>query len=137
MEEKNLVTLPKDVADYLQYMKDKNYTLIGALQRTNANLKDKILMTEFLNIADNQEKFARAWLDGYKVEEKKFIIKFKGFSNIYCYLNYAKDEKIFYISSRDESVYFKTRFTRKFLEKKGFGWVFSSEGVQIIEVEND
>lgn len=71
MEEKNLITLPKDVADYLQYMKDRNYTLIGALQRTNANLRDKILMTEFLNIADNQEKFARAWLDGYKVEEKK------------------------------------------------------------------
>lgn len=137
MEEKNLITLPKYVADYLQYMKDKNYTLIGALQRTNANLKDKILMTEFLNIADNQEKFARAWLDGYKAEEKKFIIKFKGFSNIYCYLNYAKDEKIFSMSSRDESVYFKTRFTRKFLEEKGFGWVFSSEGVQIIEVEND
>lgn len=137
MEEKNLITLPKDVADYLQYMKDKNYTLIGALQRTNANLKDKILMTEFLNIADNQEKFARAWLDGYKAEEKKFIIKFKGFSNIYCYLNYAKDEKIFSMSSRDESVYFKTQFTRKFLEEKGFGWVFSSEGVQIIEVEND
>ena len=137
MEEKNLVTLPKDVADYLQYMKDKNYTLIGALQRTNANLKDKILITEFLNIADNQEKFARAWLDGYKAEEKKFIIKFKGFSNIYCYLNYAKDEKIFSMSSSDESVYFKTQFTRKFLEEKGFGWVFSSEGVQIIEVEND
>lgn len=30
MEEKNLITLPKDVADYLQYMKDKNYTLMGA-----------------------------------------------------------------------------------------------------------
>lgn len=137
MEEKILVTLPKDVADYIQYMKDKNYTLIGALQRTNANLKDKILMTEFLNIADNQEKFARAWLDGYKVEEKNFIVKFKGFSNIYCYLNYARDEKIFSLSSVDESVYFKTKFTKKFLEENGFGWVFNCEGVHIIEVEND
>lgn len=137
MEEKILVTLPKDVADYIQYMKDKNYTLIGALQRTNANLKDKILMTEFLNIADNQEKFARAWLDGYKVEEKNFIVKFKGFSNIYCYLNYARDEKIFSLSSVDESAYFKTKFTKKFLEENGFGWVFNCEGVHIIEVEND
>lgn len=114
MEEKILVTLPKDVADYIQYMKDKNYTLIGALQRTNANLKDKILMTEFLNIADNQEKFARTWLDGYKVEEK-----------------------IFSLSSVDESVYFKTKFTKKFLEENGFCWVFNCEGVHIIEVEND
>lgn len=137
MEEKNLITLPRYVADYLQSMKDGNHTLIDALQTIYATLKDKIRMTEFLNIADNQEKFARAWLDGYKAEEKKFIIKFKGFSNIYCYLNYDKDEKIFSMSSRDESVYFKTQFTRKFLEEKGFGWVFSSEGVQIIEVEND
>lgn len=137
MEEKNLVTLPKDVADYLQYMKDKNYTLIGALQRTNANLKDKIRMTEFLNIADNQEKFARAWLDGYKVEEKKFLIKFKNLGDVYSYLNYDTEEKIFKLSSKDESKCFKTIFTEKFLGENGFGWVFNCEGVHIIEVEND
>lgn len=137
MEEKNLVTLPKDVADYLQYMKDKNYTLIGALQRTNANLKDKILMTEFLDIADNQEKFARAWLDGYKVEEKKFLIKFKNLGDVYGYLNYEREAKIFKLSSKDNSVYFQTIFTKKFLEENGFGWVFNCEGVNIIEVEND
>lgn len=137
MEEKILVTLPKDVADYIQYMKDKNYTLIGALQRTNANLKDKIRMTEFLNIADNQEKFARAWLDGYKVEEKKFLIKYKNLGDVYSYLNYEREAKIFKLSSKDESKYFQTIFTKKFLEENGFGWVFSSEGVQIIEVEND
>lgn len=137
MEEKNLITLPKDVADYLQYMKDKNYTLIGALQRTNANLKDKILMTEFLNIADNQEKFARAWLDGYKVEEKKFLIKFKNLGDVYSYLNYEIEAKIFKLSSKDNSVYFQTIFTKTFLEENGFGWVFGSEGVHIIEVEND
>lgn len=31
MEEKNLVTLPDKVADYLEYMKENNYTLKGAL----------------------------------------------------------------------------------------------------------
>lgn len=136
MEEKNLVPLPKDVADYLQYMKDKNYTLIGALQRTNANLKDKIRMTEFLNIADNQEKFARAWLDGYKVEEKKFLIKYKNLGDVYSYLNYEREAKIFKLASKDESKYFQTIFTKKFLEENGFGWVFNCEGVNIIEVEN-
>lgn len=118
-------------------MKDKNYTLIGALQRTNANLKDKIRMTEFLNIAGNQEKFARAWLDGYKVEEKKFFVKFKNLGNVYGYLNYEREAKIFKLSSKDNSVYFQTIFTKEFLEENGFGWVFYSEGVQIIEVEND
>lgn len=137
MEEKNLITLPKDVADYLQYMKDKNNTLIDALQTTYATLKDKIRITEFLNIADNQEKFARAWLDGYKVEEKKFLIKFKNLGDVYSYLNYEKEEKIFKLSSKDNSVYFQTIFTKTFIEENGFGWVFDSEGVQIIEVEND
>lgn len=51
-------------------MRDRNYTLIGALQRTNADLRDRIRMTEFLDIADNQEKFALAWVNGYKREEK-------------------------------------------------------------------
>lgn len=32
MEEKNLVILPNKVADYLEYMKENNYTLIGALK---------------------------------------------------------------------------------------------------------
>ena len=137
MEEKILVTLPEDVVNYLQYMKDKNYTLIGALERTNANLKDKILMTKFLNIADNQEKFARAWLDGYKVEEKKFLIKYKNLGDVYSYLNYEREAKIFKLDSKDESKYFQTIFTKKFLEENGFGWVFNCEGVNIIEVEND
>lgn len=137
MEEKILVTLPKDVADYLQYMKDKNYTLIGALQRTNAKLKDKILMTEFLNIAENQEKFARAWLDGYKVEEKIFLVKFKNFDGDNSYLDYSCKEKIFNLRNKIETKVNKTHFTKEFLEKNGFGWVFNSEGVELIEVEND
>lgn len=137
MEEKNLVTLPKDVADYLQYMKDKNYTLIGALQRTNANLKDKIRMTEFLNIAENQEKFARAWLDGYKVKEKIFLVKFKNFDGDNSYLDYSCKEKIFNLRNKIETKVNKTHFTKEFLEKNGFGWVFNSEGVELIEVEND
>lgn len=137
MEEKNLITLPKDVADYLQYMKDKNYTLIGALQRTNANLKDKILMTKFLNIADNQEKFARAWLYGYKVEEKKFLVEFKGFSEDNKYLNMYLDTEYLFMSSRVEIDNVKTKFTKEELKKLGFGWVFNCEGVELIEVDND
>lgn len=137
MEEKNLVTLPDEVADYLESMRDRNYTLIGALQRTNADLKDKIRMTEFLNIADNQEKFALAWINGYKREEKKFVVKFKNLGDVYSYLNYEREAKIFKLSSKDNSVYFQTIFTKKFLEENGFGWVFNSEGVQIIEVDDD
>ena len=118
-------------------MRDKNYTLIGAFRIANATEEEKKLMNEFFSSTNNQEKFARAWLDGYKTEEKLYMVKFKNFGNVYSYLNYEKETKIFKLSSVDESTYFKTHFTKTFLEENGFGWVFDSEGVQIIEVEND
>lgn len=32
MEEKNLVTLPREVIEYLEYMKNNGYSLIGAFK---------------------------------------------------------------------------------------------------------
>ena len=94
-------------------------------------------MVNYLGNEKNQEKVALAWLNGYKTEEKNFIVKFKNLGDIYSYLNYEKEAKIFKLSSKDNSEYFQTIFTKKFLEENGFGWVFNSEGVNIIEVDND
>lgn len=137
MEEKFLVTLPNEVAEYLEYMKRNNYTLLGALKRTSGTSEMKKYMDTYFGISSNQEKFALAWINGYKVEEKKFIVKFKNLGDVYGYLNYEVEAKIFKLSSKDESKYFQTQFTREFLEKNSFGWVFDSEGVKIIEVDND
>lgn len=76
-------------------------------------------------------------MNGYKREEKFYFVKFKNLGDVYGYLNYDREAKIFKLSSKDDSVCFQTIFTKKFLEENGFGWVFNSEGVQIIEVEND
>lgn len=137
MEEINLVTLPSKVAKYLEYMRKDNYTLLGALSVRANDVYAKKLIGDYLGSKDNQEKFARAWLDGYKTEEKNFIVKFKNLGDVYGYLNYEREAKIFKLSSKDNSVYFQTIFTKKFLEENGFGWVFNSEGVNIIEVDND
>ena len=118
-------------------MRDKNYTLIGAFRIANATEEEKKLMNEFFSSTNNQEKFALAWVNGYKREEKFYIVKFKKLGGVYGYLNYETDEKIFSLSSKDESKYFKTIFTKKFLEENGFGWVFNCDGVELIEVEND
>ena len=77
MEEKNLVTLPNEVADYLESMRDRNYTLIGAFKKTNATKKEKKLMNRFFSFTNNQEKFALAWVNGYKREEKNFLLSLK------------------------------------------------------------
>lgn len=137
MEEKNLVELPDKVAKYLEYMRKGNYTLLGALGVRANDKYAKNLIGDYLGSKYNQEKFARAWLDGYKTEEKNFIVKFKNLGDVYSYLNYEREAKSFRLSSKDNSVYFQTIFTKKFLEENGFGWVFNSEGVNIIEVEND
>lgn len=137
MEEKNLVVLPGKVAKYLEYMRKGNYTLLGALGVRANDKYAKNLIGDYLGSKYNQEKFARAWLDGYKTEEKKFLVKFKNLGSIYGYLNYDREEKIFKLSSKDEAKYFQTKFTKKFLEENYFGWLFNCDGVELIEVEND
>lgn len=137
MEEKDLVKLPDGVAQYLEYMKRNNYTLLGSLKVSCVTDKFTDYMDDYFSVGSNQEKFALAWINGYKVEEKKFIVKFKNLGDVYGYLNYEVEAKIFKLSSKDESKYFQTQFTKEFLEKNSFGWVFSSEGVDIIEVDND
>lgn len=135
MEEKNLVVLPDKVADYLESMKEKNYTLIGAFKRTNATEEEKELMTDFFVTTNNQEKFALAWVNGYKRKEKFYLVKFKGFSDVYCYLNYDKEDKMFSLKDMREARGFKTKFTKTFLKENGFGWVLDCEGTIIEEVE--
>lgn len=135
MEEKNLVTLPNKVADYLEFMKEKSYTLKGALNVVICNGETKKFINDYLSYNSNQEKFALAWVNGHKREEKFYTVKFKNLGNVYGYLNYEIEAKIFKLSSKDESKYFQTKFTKKFLEENSFGWVFNCEGIELIEVK--
>lgn len=137
MNEKILVILPEHIANYLEYKKSFKYSIMGALNMTTSKYVSDGVVRGWLDDSNNQEKFVRAWLDGYKVEEKKFLVKFKNLGNIYGYLNYDREEKIFKLSSKDESKYFQTKFTKKFLEENYFGWLFNCDGVELIEVEND
>lgn len=79
---------------------------------------------------------ARAWLDGYEIEEeKKFFVKIKCLSEEYKYLNYFKSCREWLFSEKEETKEYRTAHTRKELEEAGFGWVFSCEGIEIEEVE--
>ena len=134
MEEKNLIELPDKVADYLEYMKENNYTLKGALNVVIGQGETKKFMDNYLEYSTNQEKFALAWVNGHKREEKFYIVKFKNLGDVYGYLNYDREEKISKLSSEDDSKYFLTKFTKNFLKENGFGWVIDCEGVELIEV---
>ena len=118
-------------------MKKIGITLRGALNVVTGSDETKKFMGDYLAYGENQEKFSLAWVNGHKREEKFYLVKFKNIGYVYGYLNYDIEAKNFKLSSKDESKYFQTKFTKKFLEENGFGWAFDSEGVQIIEVEND
>lgn len=82
--------------------------------------------------ANNQDIFARAWLDGYEVEEEsKYIVKVKATGQClgkYYINNEMLSPRFTYTGRNADS------FTRKELEEADFSWVFDCEGIEIEEV---
>ncbi|TMR75962.1 DUF1642 domain-containing protein [Streptococcus pseudopneumoniae] len=73
---------------------------------------------------------ARAWLDGYEVEEeKRYIVSLNNGQP----LTKTQSGKVLYFNQNIITGNYK--FTRKELEEAGFGWVFDCEGVEVEEVE--
>lgn len=117
------VKVPQFVADWITHSKNIGRSLFGAMSIFEENFEIK----KWMQWAENQETFARAWLDGYEVEkEKRYLVKIKATKH---YI--AKDGigKIFF------SLAYKESFTKKELEEAGFGWVFDCPGIKIEEVE--
>lgn len=132
LDEPEKVTIPQFVAEYIEQKKDDNYHLLGAMDAIITSRR--VNLYEWFYDDDNMELFARAWLDGYEVEEKRYRISmpkarnYKNHAQILC----EKDGSIFWCG---EWYLFRTKFTRKQLEEANFGWVFDCEGIEIEEVE--
>ena len=121
------VVVPQFVADFISEQKKQGYTLSYSI---DACMSDRVAEWYW----DNSELFARAWLDGYEVEEKRYRISmlkarnYKNHAQILC----EEDGKMFWCGEWHR---FRTKFARKELEEAGFGWVFDCEGVEVEEVE--
>ncbi|HEW2698262.1 TPA: DUF1642 domain-containing protein [Streptococcus pneumoniae] len=128
--EQEKVTIPQFVAEKIDYFKKTgDWDLFQAMDY----LFGKKEIREWLEDKNNQETFARAWLDGYEVEkEKRYRIKLKSNSEEIDYLvNTERNGLRFY-----STIYTQRReHTRKELEEAGFGWVFDCPGIKIEEVE--
>ncbi|RJB28994.1 DUF1642 domain-containing protein [Listeria monocytogenes] len=69
VEEQERIVVPQFVADWISRHKQEGYNLIWSISYENNDMPDEIY--EWLtSAADNQELFARAWLDGYEVEKE-------------------------------------------------------------------
>lgn len=70
--ELNKVQVPQFVADWIEHCRGLGYSLYQAMELVHENAEIK----KWFIFVDNQDLFARAWLDGYIVEkEKKYEIK--------------------------------------------------------------
>lgn len=128
LDEPQKVTIPQFVADWIEECEEKEKTLLNSLLYTPEGVNS------WVGNSDNQELFARAWIEGYEVEkEPKYIVKLKGV--YHGDLGYAENFNgySFYNKDRNPSG-IKYEHTRKELEDAGFGWVFDCEGVEVEEV---
>lgn len=143
LDEPQKPVVPQFVVDWIKYCKNTNVTttralLVGEVDFYNyANQKDLSRLTDFFSDGKNQEIFARAWLDGYEVEEeKRYLVKVKGVNEYGCYLNKGSLSKEYFLESKAEIGGCRTKHTRKELEEDGFGWVFDCPGIEVLEVED-
>ena len=132
LDEPQKVTIPQFVAEYIEWTKEEDFHLLGAMNRENFDKK----LDDWFYTDDNIEVFARAWLDGYEVEkELKYTVKIKGINGYGQYLNKALLSKEYFFASNNEVSGYRTKHTKKQLEDDGFGEVFNSPLFEIEEVE--
>lgn len=138
MIESEKVKIPQFVADWIEVCKEN--LAIGLYIAMNPdfikqwNKSDELI--SWIGKINNQNLFARAWLDGYEVEkEKRYLVKFKGFNPSYIILKYHLYDKTWFLGREKEYNFFRQHHTRKELEDANFGWVFDCPGIEIEEVE--
>ncbi len=125
LDEQKPVKVPQCVAEIIEYYKKQNATLYDALREKNFN---KQYNEWLMNEQDAYNKVARAWLDGYEVEEEsKYRVKLK---NTNDYLNETEVGFHFYNNWKNNKT-----FTRKELEYSDFCWVLDCPGIELEEVE--
>lgn len=141
LDEPQKPVVPQFVADWIDYCKENHLTITGAFDPVSEN---GIGLAETFKgnaykctrwALDNQDLFARAWLDGYEVEKEKYYkIEVKRVSENSTLIHDITEECWFFEDDNNEDP-IQTYHTRKELEEAGFGWVFDCEGIEAKEVE--
>ena len=136
-QELNKVLLPEFMYDWVfECQLLRNFCLIDALDSNTIHLyaKKSESVKKWLDDKNNQELFARAWLDGYEVEkEKRYTVKVKGKIKENLLVYGLGINRYFFARTYDSTK--RNEHTRRQLEKAGFEWVFDCQGIEIKEVE--
>lgn len=133
LDEPQKPVVPQFVADYIEESRLKGWDLLASMCFV-LNAKNK-KTTKWFYLGENKNIFARAWLDGYTIEEKRYMVRVKGVNDYGCYLNKGLLSKEYFWESKSEIGGRRTKHTRKQLEEDNFGWVFDCPGMEVEEVE--
>ncbi|HEU6406092.1 TPA: DUF1642 domain-containing protein [Streptococcus pneumoniae] len=127
LDEPQKVKVPQFMADWIDYFKKNgDWDLFQAMDY----LFGKKEIREWLEYKNNQDLFARAWLDGYEVEkEKRYLVTLKNRQPLVK----SQSGSTLYFSQDITARNYKG--TQKELEDAKFGWVFDCPGIEIEEVE--
>lgn len=136
LDEPQKLVVPQFVDDYIKDAKHYEWDLDDLFEHISDYSGASELSIWFYTLG-NIDVLARAWLDGYEVEEKRYTVKIKAILGQYLERYYLNNEELTpqfkrtQLKERDEL----PTFTHKELEQAGFGWVFDCEGIEIEEVE--
>ena len=133
LDEPEKIVIPQFVANWIEECKNDYFHLFGAMEAI-AISRRKNLYEWFWDYDDNMELFARAWLDGYEVEEKRYLVTIKGIVSNFKVLKHNINEDTWYMSNKINYTDLKAYHTKKELEDAGFSWVFDCPGIEIEEV---
>lgn len=126
MVEREKVKVPRFVAEWIEEARKacKDVVELFEFDFTNDEVRKWFMQERPFDLV------ARAWLDGYEVEEEK------------RYLVTLKNRQPLVKSQSGSTLYFSQDITarnykgiQKELEEAGLGWVFDCEGIEIEEVE--
>lgn len=129
------VTVPQFVADWIEYCKTNGIALGYALY-CSGQASDKKAYDWIVESLENQETFARAWIDGYIVkEEKRYRVKVKGVIEYAECLKYGEGCRGWIFGMDNNFGNTRNAHTKNQIEEAGFGWVFDCPGIEIEEVK--
>lgn len=129
MIERDKVAIPQFVADWIEECGIKEKSLLTAILYTPEKVNS------WVGDSDNQGLFARAWLDGYTIEEKRYKVKMKAIKSNSQYLIFGQLSGTWWFGSAEQIGNVKSEHTHKELEDAGFGEVFNSTLFEVEEVE--
>ncbi|MBF2513922.1 DUF1642 domain-containing protein [Listeria marthii] len=103
-----VLKVPQFVADWISHCRQKVYDLFLSMDYEDSDMSYE--MYNWLTFSDeNQEIFARAWLDGYEVEkEPLYYVKLIDHSTGYLNAYYDNQKAV---AGKDQTSTYKTQFT--------------------------